>query len=91
MKINILGNRILVEDLQKEMITTGGIFHFVDDEEFQKMVVKSKVLSVGEKVKGVNIGDYIHFKVISSTPLEFEGKTYLIVRDFDTLVVESQS
>jgi chaperonin GroES len=95
MSINLkpLGNRVVVEPLEQEEVTAGGI---VLPETAKEKPQKGKVLSVGpgerndkgERVAmDVSVGDTVLFAKYSGTEIKVDGKKLLILRDSDLLAI----
>ncbi len=89
--IKPLGNRIVVEPIEQEEITAGGI---VLPETAKEKPQKGEVLAVGpgeRNEKGdfmpleVEEGDTVLFAKYSGTEIKYEGKKLLIMRENDIL------
>jgi chaperonin GroES len=88
-----LGNRLVVEPIEQEEITAGGI---VLPETAKEKPQKGKVLSIGpgdRDDKGVRIpmdvkvGETVLFAKYSGTEIKYEGKKILILRESDVLAI----
>jgi chaperonin GroES len=88
-----LGNRVVVEPLEQEEITAGGI---VLPETAKEKPQKGTVLSVGpgdrdEQGKripmDVSKGDTVLFAKYSGTEIKVDGKKILILRESDLLAI----
>jgi chaperonin GroES len=86
-----LGNRVVVEPLEQEEVTAGGI---VLPETAKEKPQKGKVLSVGPGERDdqgkyipldVAVGDVVLFAKYSGTEIKLESKKLLILRDSDIL------
>lgn len=86
--MRLLSNRVLVEIIDKEPITPGGVIMAEDE----RPHVRAKVLLVGEKSQygewWINIGDVVKidnpkFSVSPMTEIEFEGRECLIINEND--------
>ena len=89
--IKPLGNRIVVEPIEQEEITAGGI---VLPETAKEKPQKGEVLAVGpgeRNEKGdympleVSEGDTVLFAKYSGTEIKYDGKKLLIMRENDIL------
>jgi len=89
--INPLGNRLVVEPIEEEEITAGGI---VLPETAKEKPQKGTVLAVGpgeRNEKGdhmpleVKAGDKVLFAKYSGTEIKYDGKKLLIMRESDIL------
>ncbi len=89
--INPLGNRLVVEPIEEEEITAGGI---VLPETAKEKPQKGTVLAVGpgeRNEKGeympleVKAGDKVLFAKYSGTEVKYDGKKLLIMRESDVL------
>ena len=86
-----LGNRIVVEPIEQEEITAGGI---VLPETAKEKPQKGKILAVGPGERNdegeympleVEEGDTVLFAKYSGTEIKYEGKKLLIMRENDIL------
>ena len=88
-----LGARVVVEPLEQDEVTAGGI---VLPETAKEKPQKGKVLSVGagdRDDKGnriamdVKVGDTVLFAKYSGTEIKYDGKKLLILRESDILAI----
>jgi len=88
-----LGNRVVVEPLEQEEVTAGGI---VLPETAKEKPQKGLVLSVGPGERDdqgkripldVNPGDTVLFAKYSGTEIKLDGKKLLILRESDLLAI----
>jgi chaperonin GroES len=88
-----LGSRVVVEPIEQEEITAGGI---VLPETAKEKPQRGKVLSVGQgdrNEKGdriamdVSSGDTVLFAKYSGTEIKIDGKKLLILRESDLLAI----
>jgi chaperonin GroES len=88
-----LGNRVVIEPLEQEEITAGGI---VLPETAKEKPQKGKVLSVGPGERDedgdripldVAPGDTVLFAKYAGTEIKVEGKKLLILRESDLLAI----
>ncbi len=88
-----LGNRVVVEPIEQEEVTAGGI---VLPETAKEKPQKGTILSVGpgdRNDKGERIpmdvatGDTILFAKYSGTEIKLDGKKLLILRESDILAI----
>ncbi|MCX8023660.1 MAG: co-chaperone GroES [Thermanaerothrix sp.] len=95
MSVNLkpLGSRVVVEPIEEEEVTAGGI---VLPETAKEKPQKGKVLSVGPGDRDesgkripldVNIGDTVLFAKYAGTEVKVEGKKLLILRESDILAI----
>jgi len=93
MSLKPLGNRVVVEPLEQEDITAGGI---VLPETAKEKPQKGTVLSVGPGDRDedgkripmdVSKGDVVLFAKYSGTEIKIEGKKILILRESDLLAI----
>jgi chaperonin GroES len=93
MKIRPLHDRIIVERLEEESKTAGGLI--IPDTAKEKPQ-KGKIIAVGKgkvtedgKVLGmdVKVGDQVLFGKYAGTEIKVEGKEYLMMREDDILGV----
>ncbi len=88
-----LGGRVVVEPLEQEDVTAGGI---VLPETAKEKPQKGSVIAVGpgdrdDKGKhipmDVNVGDVVLFAKYSGTEIKVDGKKLLILRESDLLAI----
>jgi chaperonin GroES len=88
-----LGNRLVVEPLEQEDVTTGGIFL---PETAKEKPQKGKVLSAGPGDRDdegkripmdVKVNDVVLYAKYSGTEIKLDGKKLLILRESDILAI----
>jgi chaperonin GroES len=93
MNLKPLGSRVVVEPVEQEDITPGGI---VLPETAKEKPQKGKVLSVGpgdrdedgkHVAMDVKAGDVVLFAKYGGTEIKVEGKKLLILRESDLLAI----
>jgi len=93
MKIRPLGDKVLVQRLEAENKTAGGI---VLPDTAKEKPQKGKVISVGEgktlddgskQQMQVKKGDMVLFTSYAGTEIKIEGKEYLIMSESDIMAV----
>src|SRR5512135_245456 len=93
MTLKPLGNRVVVEPVEQEEITAGGI---VLPETAKEKPQKGKVLSIGPGERDdngkyialdVKAGDTVLFAKYSGTEIKVDGKKLLILRESDLLAI----
>jgi chaperonin GroES len=93
MNLKPLGSRVVIEPLEQEEITAGGI---VLPETAKEKPQKGKVLSVGPGDRDdegkripmdVKAGDTVLFAKYAGTEIKLEGKKLLILRESDLLAI----
>jgi len=93
MKIRPLGNRIVVERLEAEEKTSGGIVLPDTAKEKPKegkivAVGEGEVLDNGERAElPVSVGDRIIIESYAGTEVKVDGEEYLIMKEDDVLAV----
>ncbi|GHV10676.1 10 kDa chaperonin [Fibrobacterales bacterium] len=93
MSIKPLADRVLIEPIEAETKTTGGIF-IPDNAKEKPMQGKVAAVGAGRKSdKGevialeLKVGDKVLYGKYSGTEVTVEGKNYLIVKESDVLAV----
>ena len=93
MSIKPLADRVLIEPVEAETKTQGGIF-IPDNAKEKPMQGIVKAVGAGRKSdKGeiialeLKVGDKVLYGKYSGTEVAFEGKNYLIVKENDVLAV----
>jgi len=93
MTLKPLGNRVVVEPIEEEEITAGGI---VLPETAKEKPQKGKVISTGPGDRDddgkripmdVKDGDTVLFAKYAGTEIKLEGKKLLIMRESDLLAI----
>ena len=93
MKLKPLGNRVVIEPIEQEDITAGGI---VLPETAKEKPQKGLVLSVGPGERDddgdhipldVKEGDTVLFAKYAGTEIKVDGKKLLILRESDLLAI----
>jgi chaperonin GroES len=91
--IKPLGSRVVVEPLEQEEITAGGI---VLPETAKEKPQKGKILSVGPGERDedgdripmdVSVGDTVLFAKYAGTEIKIDGKKLLILKESDILAI----
>lgn len=93
MSLKPLGNRVVIEPIEQEEITAGGI---VLPETAKEKPQRGKVLSVGPGDRDedgkripmdVSEGDTVLFAKYAGTEIKLDGKKLLILRETDLLAI----
>lgn len=93
MKLKPLGNRVVIEPLEAEEVTAGGI---VLPETAKEKPQKGKVQSIGPGDRDedgdyipmdVKAGDTVLFAKYAGTEIKVDGKKLLILRESDLLAI----
>ncbi len=93
MKIKPLSDRVVIQPLEAEEKTSGGIYLPDTAKEKPQMgkvvaVGPGKIADTGELIKlEVKVGDKVLYGKYSGTDVTIEGKDYLIVRESDILAI----
>jgi chaperonin GroES len=93
MKIKPLSDRVVIEPLEAEDKTKGGIYlpdTAKEKPQMGKVVAAGpgKVADSGQLIKAeVKVGDTVLYGKYSGTDITLEGKDYLIVRESDILAI----
>lgn len=91
MQIKPIGDRVLIEKVEAEEKTAGGI---VLPSSAQEQPSIANVIEISEEIKKdekkkdlIKVGDRVIFSKFAGTEVKNEGKTYLIVKWPDILAV----
>jgi chaperonin GroES len=93
MKIKPLSDRVVIQPLEAEEKTSGGIYlpdTAKEKPQMGKIVAAGpgKISDAGEKISmEVKVGDKVLYGKYSGTDVTIEGSDYLIVRESDILAV----
>jgi len=91
--IRPLGDRVLVQRVEAEAVTSGGILLPESAKEKPKegiviSVGEGRTLDSGEKSTfSIKIGDRVLFTSYAGTDVKFEGDEYMIMREDDILAI----
>lgn len=85
-----IGKRVLIDATPLEEKTAGGIYIPVQVLEKQgDKPSKGTVLSVGDEVTTVKVGDYIHFNMYTPVKIKAkDGKEYLVIKEEEIYTIE---
>ena len=88
MKIQPLGDRVLVQPLAAEEKTASGI---IIPNSAKEKPLKGKVIAVGKGLEDtpmtVKVDDTVLYGKYAGTELKFEGSDYLMMRESDILAI----
>jgi chaperonin GroES len=93
LKLKPLGSRVVIEPIEQEEITAGGI---VLPETAKEKPQQGNVLAVGQGDRDedgkriamdVSVGDKVLFAKYSGTEIKMDGKKLLILRESDILAI----
>lgn len=88
MAIKPIGERVLIETLEAETKTAGGI---IIPDNAQEKPQQGKVIAVGNGTKDVEMtlkaGDKVLYGKYAGTEITHEGKKYMIMKENDVLAV----
>jgi chaperonin GroES len=93
MKLKPLGGRVIVEPIEQEEMTAGGI---ILPETAKEKPQEGKILAAGPGERDedgkriamdVNVGDRVLYAKYSGTEVKMDGKKLLILRESDILAV----
>lgn len=88
MNVKPLSDRVLIEPVAAEQVTSGGII--IPDSAKEKPL-KGTVKAIGNGTKDepmvVKVGDTVLYGKYSGTELEYDGVKYLMMRQSDILAV----
>ena len=82
--IKVIGNRVLIEEIVEDIKSSGGILLGVTKNSAQKI---GKVISIGNLVEEIKINDKVMFDNHRVAPLDFDGKTYIIMEENNVIGV----
>jgi len=98
LKLKLLGGRVIVEPIEQEEMTAGGI---ILPETAKEKPQEGKVLAAGpgdrnehsgERIPmDIKVGDKVLFAKYSGTEIKMDGKKLLIMRESDILAVVAES
>lgn len=77
--IKMIGSRALIEEIVEDIKSEGGII--LGDTKTSAHQKIGRVISVGDSVEEIKVNDKVMFDGHRVAPLDFEGKTYLIMEE----------
>ncbi|MEM2153898.1 MAG: co-chaperone GroES [Nitrososphaeria archaeon] len=84
MNVKILGDRVLVKEVEEEEKTTQGLVlvrHNTSE------VVRGIVQAVGEKVQEVKVGETVLYRPLSGQKITLEGEEFRILSEEELIAV----
>ena len=88
MAIKPIGERVLIETLEAETKTAGGI---IIPDNAQEKPQRGKVIAVGDGTAEVKLtlkaGDKVLYGKYAGTEITYEGKKYIVMKESDVLAV----
>jgi chaperonin GroES len=88
MAIKPIGERVLIETLEAETKTAGGI---IIPDNAQEKPQQGKVIAVGDGTAEVKLtlkaGDKVLYGKYAGTEITYEGKKYIVMKESDVLAV----
>lgn len=88
-----LGNRVLLELVEEETTTSGGIVlpdSAKEKPQFAKVVAvgEGRLLDNGDRLElEVSVGDKVVFEKYAGTEIKYEGTDYLVLKDTDIIAI----
>lgn len=92
MNIKPLGDMVLLESLQKEEVSKGGII-IPDSAKEKPMMANVVAVGPGGKVDGKEItmmvkpGDHVIYRRYAGTDLKLDGEEYILTRQSDIMAI----
>ena len=80
--IKVIGNRVLIEEVIEDIKSESGIILGETEKSPQRV---GTVISIGDSVEEIKINDKVMFDNHRVAPLDFDGKTYLIL-DIESVI-----
>jgi co-chaperonin GroES (HSP10) len=84
--IKAIKKRCIIERIEAEKVTAGGIVL----QHSQEYNPRAKILSVGEQVTEVKVGDVIVLDWRNTVPLKYNDQTYFVTEEGNIWAVEEQ-
>lgn len=84
MNFTPLADRVLIEPIEQENVTKGGII--IPDIAKEKPKT-GKVIKVGTSIEGVKEEDTVLYEQFAGTEISIEGKSYLVMRESNIMAV----
>lgn len=80
-----IGNFIIVTD--EEVVQKNNLGLIISEEADQNIrYIEGLVISVGDQVKAVEVGDRVYFDKIAGSRIRLNGKKYIAIRQSDVVV-----
>lgn len=82
-----LNDYIIIDKVtQNKRITKGGL-ELAESHTNDIVYVEGKVISVGQDVRGVSVGDVVFYRKLSGHLFEYENTLYRAIRQGDAMMV----
>ena len=78
---------VVIEKIKGKPKKIAGL-ELTDKVDSDNRYIKAKVISVGNLVEGVNIGDTIHYDKHAGHGIQWKDKLYYVIRIEDIVIVE---
>jgi len=88
MKIRAVSDKVVIEAVEPETKTAGGIY--IPDEAQEKTLQGWVVAVDDENEGGLSVGDYIHIEKFSSVLFKVDGTEYTCVQMKNVLAVDEE-
>ena len=82
--IKVLGTRVLIEEIVEDIKSESGIILGETKTSANRV---GKVISIGNLVEEVSLGDKVMFDGLRVAPLNLDGKTYIIMEENNVIGV----
>ncbi len=80
--IKPIKDRILVEQIVENETDSRIIFSSAKEKTQQ-----GKIMAIGDKVKGLDVGDIVVFEKFAGNPITIDNKNMLLMREYDIIAV----
>jgi len=82
-----IGRNIIINKVKEGTTKTKGGLLLAENQREDIRYIKASVVSVGDEVTGVKIGDYIYYDRHAGHKIEFENNSYHVIKSGDVVVV----
>ena len=82
--LKVIGNRVLIEEIVEDVKSESGIILGTTEKSANRV---GKVISIGNLVEEIKVNDKVMFDGYRVAPLDFDGKTYLIMEENNVIGV----
>jgi len=78
---------IITEKIKEAPVKVGGL-ELTEDLNVDNRYLKAKIISIGNLVEGVSVGDIVHFDSHAGNGLTWKDKLYHVITIRDVVIVE---
>ena len=82
-----INNYVIVKKIKKELKQDSGLI-LTDSLNYDDTYARADVISFGDMVNGLKVGDVVHYDSRMGHNLPWEGDIYRVIKNLDVVLVE---